>query len=67
MTHDKLTEIALHGGTANRGLVVRQGDTVRRPLRPTSAATHALLNHLEHVGFDGAPRLGTTPDNQREV
>ena len=29
------------------GRVHRVGDTVRRPLRPTSAATHALLRHLE--------------------
>ena len=64
---DKLAEIPLHGGTANRGLVVRRGDTVRRPLRPTSAATHALLNHLEEVGFDGAPRLLGIDAQDREV
>ena len=34
-------EEVLHGGTANRGLVVRVGDTVRRPLRSTSPATQA--------------------------
>jgi Ser/Thr protein kinase RdoA (MazF antagonist) len=67
MTHDKLTEIALHGGTANRGLVVRQGDTVRRPLRPTSAATHALLNHLANVGFDGSPRFLGIDSQDREM
>jgi hypothetical protein len=67
MMHDKLAEIQLHGGTANRGLVVRQGDTVRRPLRPTSAATHALLNHLEDVGFDGSPRLLGIDSQDREV
>ena len=60
-------EIPLHGGTANRGLVVRQGDTVRRPLRPTSPATHALLNHLEDVGFDGSPRLLGIDTHEREV
>jgi Ser/Thr protein kinase RdoA (MazF antagonist) len=67
MMHDKLVEIQLHGGTANRGLVVRQGDTVRRPLRPTSAATHALLNHLEDIGFDGSPRLLGIDSQDREV
>jgi Ser/Thr protein kinase RdoA (MazF antagonist) len=67
MMHDKLVEIQLHGGTANRGLVVRQGDTVRRPLRPTSAATHALLRHLEDVGFDGSPRLLGIDSQDREV
>jgi Ser/Thr protein kinase RdoA (MazF antagonist) len=63
----ELTEIPLHGGTANRGLVVRHGDTVRRPLRPTSAATHALLNHLADVGFDGSPRLLGIDAQAREV
>jgi hypothetical protein len=47
----------LPGGTANRGLVVRAGAVVRRPLAPSSAATHALLAHLPAAGFDGAPRL----------
>jgi hypothetical protein len=47
----------LSGGTANRGLVVRVGDTVRRPAAPQWRATHALLNHLAAVGFDGAPRV----------
>ena len=47
----------LVGGTANRGQVVRIGDTVRRPWRATSAATQALLDHLAEVGFRGAPRF----------
>jgi hypothetical protein len=47
----------LPGGTANRGRVVRVGDTVLRPLAPCWPATHALLDHLRAVGFDGAPRL----------
>ena len=47
----------LSGGTANRGHVVRVGDTVVRPTAPFKAATHALLAHLEAVGFDGAPRV----------
>jgi hypothetical protein len=54
-------EVPLLGGTANRGLVVRVGDTVRRPWRPTSPAVHALLGHLDRVGF-AAPRfLGVDP------
>ena len=44
---DQLTEVPLVGGTNNRGLVVRQGDTVRRPLRVTSQAVHALLAYLD--------------------
>jgi Phosphotransferase enzyme family len=57
----------LVGGTANRGQVVRVGDTVRRPRRPTSPATHALLRHLADVGFDGAPRFLGVDDLGREV
>jgi hypothetical protein len=60
-------ETLLLGGTANRGLVVRVGDTVRRPLRASSAATHALLEHLERVGFDGAPTLLGIDSQGREV
>jgi hypothetical protein len=46
----------LPGATANRGLVLRVGDTVLRPAAPCRRATHALLAHLAAVGFDGAPR-----------
>jgi hypothetical protein len=60
-------EIILRGGLTNTGLVSRNGDTVRRPLRPTSAATKALLNHLQAQGFSGAPRYLGTDDQHREV
>ena len=60
-------EVPLLGGTANQGRVHRVGDTVRRPLRSTSAATHALLRHLEEVGFDGAPRVLGVDEAGREV
>lgn len=60
-------EVELLGGTANRGLVVLVDGTVRRPLRPSSAATHALLLHLERVGFDGAPRFLGIDDQGREI
>ena len=36
-------------------------------MRPTSPASHALLRHLEQVGFDGAPRLLGIDDQGREV
>jgi len=49
--------LPLCGGTANRGRVVRVGDTVVRPTAPRRPATHALLRHLDAVGFDGAPRV----------
>lgn len=60
-------EVPLLGGTANRGLVHRVGDTVRRPMRRTSPATHALLQHLADVGFDGSPRVLGVDDTGREV
>jgi aminoglycoside phosphotransferase (APT) family kinase protein len=60
-------EEPLTGGTANRGRVVRVGATVRRPLRPSSPAIHALLRHLEAVGFEGAPRLLGVDEQGREV
>jgi hypothetical protein len=37
--------------------VHRIGNTVRRPVAPCRAATHALLAHLASAGFDGAPRV----------
>ena len=60
-------EQLLSGGLTNAGLVSRVGDTVRRPWRPTSPATHALLEHLERVGFDGAPRFLGADEQGREV
>src|SRR5688572_25646968 len=60
-------ELAMEGGVANRGKVVRIGQTVHRPQRPTSAATHALLRHLEDVHFDGAPRFLGIDDQDREI
>jgi hypothetical protein len=60
-------EVLLVGGIANRGQVVRVGDTVRRPQRATSPAIHALLRHLADVGFAGAPRFLDVDDQGREV
>jgi hypothetical protein len=60
-------EVVLPGGFTNAGRVVRIADTVRRPRRPTSPATRALLDHLEHVGFEGAPRFLGVDDRGREV
>jgi hypothetical protein len=64
---DQPAEVPLSGGFTNAGLVTRVGDTVRRPSRPTSEATVALLEHLESVGFDGAPRFLGTDERGREV
>src|SRR4051794_3366794 len=58
-------ETPLDGGFTNAGLVMRVGDTVRRPL--TGPANRALLRHLERVGFEGAPRLLGVDERGREV
>lgn len=63
----QMREMLLPGGFTNAGRVIRVGDTVRRPWRPTSPSTNALLNHLERVGFDGAPRFLGVDDHGREV
>lgn len=59
-------ETPLPGGHMTDG-VVRVGDTVRRPLRASWTAVHGLLQHLEHVGFDGAPRLLGVDEHGREI
>lgn len=60
-------EQPLAGGVSNSGLVVRVGDTVHRPQSAGSPAVHALLQHLERVGFDGAPRYLGQDSDGREV
>src|ERR687891_2414949 len=60
-------EVLLSGGLTNAGLVSRVGDTVRRPWRPTSPSTWALFDHLERVGFDGAPRFLGVDGHGREI
>lgn len=37
--------------------VSRRGGVVLRPVQRWTASVHALLRHLEEVGFDAAPRL----------
>jgi hypothetical protein len=59
-------EVPLLGGDVSEG-VVRVGDTVRRPLGPNAPALHAVLEHLERVGFAGAPRLLGVDHRGREV
>lgn len=44
--------------------VVREGDTVRRPTYPWTPAVHALLRHLESVGFPYSPRVLGVEDGQ---
>jgi aminoglycoside phosphotransferase (APT) family kinase protein len=59
-------EVPLAGGDVTGG-VVRVGDTVRRPVGPHSPLVHALLTHLESVGFEGAPRFLGIDGSGREV
>lgn len=63
----QVLEEALSGGTTNAGLVTRVGDTVRRPLTETSGIRRALLDHLELVGFEGAPRYLGIDEQGREI
>jgi hypothetical protein len=63
---DEVTEQALAGDRQTQG-IVRVGQTVRRALHQRSDYVHALLRHLEAVGFDGAPRLLGIDAQGREV
>jgi hypothetical protein len=58
-------EERLTGGSISA--VAKVGDTVRRPAGPWTPAVHALLRHLEAVGFDGAPRVLGIDGQGREV
>jgi Ser/Thr protein kinase RdoA (MazF antagonist) len=57
--------VRLPGG--NVAPVYRVGDTVRRVTGPWTPAIHALLRHLDDVGFAGAPRVMGIDDEGREV
>ncbi|MHB8630493.1 MAG: protein kinase family protein [Candidatus Limnocylindria bacterium] len=56
-------ETALGG---NLNAAVRVGETVRRRAGPWTPAVHALLRHLERVGFE-APRVLGIDDRGREI
>jgi Ser/Thr protein kinase RdoA (MazF antagonist) len=60
-------EEPLPHSVGNNGLVVRVGDTVRRPAGPHTPAVHAFLRHLERAGFAGAPRVLGFDEQGREV
>ena len=61
-----MDEIPLLGGNVTEA-VVRVGDTVRRPVGEWTPAVHALLHHLEDVGFSAAPRVLGIDAQGREV
>jgi hypothetical protein len=58
-----VSEIPLAGGDMN--VVVRVGDTVRRPPEPPHVVE--LLQWYERVGFDGAPRYVGVDQQGREM
>jgi Phosphotransferase enzyme family len=64
-----MSEVPLVGGDVNIGenVVVRVGDTVRRPVSDRAPAVHALFRHFETVGFEGAPRMLGTDERGREM
>lgn len=64
-TAEDLTETELQGGGTT--VVVRVGNTVRRPVRSWSHNVHALLGHLRAVGFAGAPRFLGIDEAGREI
>lgn len=60
----------IEDGAFDRGSVTtvqRVGDTIRRPVGPQTPAVHALLRHLEAVGFAGVPRVLGFDAQGREV
>lgn len=59
------SEERLTGGVVND--VWRVGDTVRRSTGPWTPAVHALLNHLESVGFPYSPRVLGIDEAGREI
>ena len=59
-------EVPLAGGKASGG-VVRVGNTVRRPATAASPTVHAFLQHLNEVGYSGAPRTFGFDDLGRHV
>ena len=60
-------EIPLPGGMGAGGLVVRVGDTVRRPEVAQTDAVGSFLSHLAAVGFDGAPKPLGRDDRGRSI
>jgi hypothetical protein len=63
-THHVPDEIALGGNLSD---AVRVGDTVRRRAGPWTPTVHALLRHLETVGFEGSPRVVGIDEQGREM
>jgi hypothetical protein len=63
---DDAYERPLTGGWVTSG-VVRLGNTVRRPRGPNAEFVEQLLQHLELVGFDAAPRHLGLDEQGRDI
>lgn len=59
-------EIPLAGGNMS-GVVVRVGDTVRRPVHPQTETVHRLLEHVRAAGVTWVPRVRGYDEAGREV
>lgn len=59
-------EEALAGGNTHEE-IVRVGDAVHRPTGPWTPGVHALLVHLQEMGFEGAPGVRGFDGRGREV
>lgn len=59
-------EHVLHGGNV-ADEVVRVGATVRKPATDATAAVEALLDHLDDVGFTGAPHSLGRDESGRHI
>jgi hypothetical protein len=57
-------EISLPGNVSE---ITQVGETIRRSTGPWSPAVHAVLEHLERVGFAGAPRFRGMDEQGREI
>lgn len=59
-------EVTLTGGRYTAG-VVQVGDTVRRPRSNASGFVRLLLDHLEGLGFTGAPKYLGIDEKNRDI
>lgn len=60
-----MTDESLPGGLSTGAVLI--GDVVHKPAPPWTSTVHALLRHLEDVGFVGAPRALGFDDEGREM
>jgi Phosphotransferase enzyme family len=62
-----MAETPLGSGHTSSNLIVRVGDTVRRPRGDGSEVVEALLLHLEKAAWPFSPRLLGIDENNRQV